>query len=184
MATRQLNAKLVMCSIPTTNSAAAQQFYNTLLGGDDFARTLNGQIESYYRPISKDGLTLTITARQTDREPLTCFFAVDNLAGTVEQLEAAGGKVVVNSTPVPVSAPELAKQAFAEVVKGQQAPTTAGHFVGMTDPDGNYLGLLQLDSSMQNLLNAQPASRRLSQAQVDQLDNWKQHGDPEMRVTY
>ncbi len=67
MATRQLNAKLVMCSIPTTNSAAAQQFYNTLLGGDDFARTLNGQIESYYRPISKDGLTLTITARQTDR---------------------------------------------------------------------------------------------------------------------
>jgi hypothetical protein len=33
MATRQLNAKLVMCSIPTTNSAAAQQFYNTLLGG-------------------------------------------------------------------------------------------------------------------------------------------------------
>jgi hypothetical protein len=99
-------------------------------------------------------------------------------------LEAAGGQVVVNSTAVAVSAPQLAKQAFAEVVKGQQAPATAGDFVGMIDPDGNYLGLLQLDSSMQNLLNARPASRRLSQAQVDQLDNWKQHGDAEMRVTY
>jgi predicted enzyme related to lactoylglutathione lyase len=184
MATRQLNAKLVICSIPTTNSAAAQQFYNTLLGGEDFARTLNGQIESYYRPISKDGLTLTITARQNDRESLTCFFAVDDLAETVEQLKAAGGEVVVTATPLAVSAPESATEAFAEVVKGQQAPSTAGEFVGMIDPDGNYLGLMQLDSVMQNLLNARPAGRRLSQAQVDQLDNWKQHGDPEMRVTY
>ncbi len=97
MANRQLNAKLVICSVPTKNSAAAQQFYNTLFGGADFARTLNDQIESYYRPISEDGLTLTIAARQSDREPITCFFAVDNLNETVEQLEAAGGKVVVNS---------------------------------------------------------------------------------------
>ena len=38
MANTQLNAKLVICSVPTSNSAAAQQFYNTLFGGTDFAR--------------------------------------------------------------------------------------------------------------------------------------------------
>ncbi len=180
MAKAQLNAKLVICSVPTRNSAAAQQFYNTLLGGADFARTLDDQIESYYRPISKDGLTLTIAARQNDREPITCFFAVDNLDETVQQLQAAGGRVVVNSAPVPVSAPEQAKQAYAQAV-GQQAPATAGQFVGMIDPDGNYLGLLQLDSSIQKSLNAGPECRTLSPGQVQQLDNWKQHGEGAMR---
>ena len=180
MANTQLNAKLIICTVPTRNSAAAQHFYNTLFGGNDFARTLNDQIESYYRPINEDGLTLTIAARQNDREPITCFFAVDNLDETVKQLEAAGGRVVVNSTPVPVSAPEQAKQVFAEVV-GQQAPASAGQFVGMTDPDGNYLGLMQLDSSTQHLFNAGPTGRRLSQAKAEQLDNWKQRGEGAMR---
>ena len=171
MTNAQLNAKLVICSVPTKNSAAAQQFYNTLLGGADFAPTINDQINSSYRPISKDGLILTIAARQNDREPITCFFAVDNLDETVKQLEAAGGTVVVNSAPVPVSAPDQVKQAFADVV-GQNAPATAGNWVGMIDPDGNYLGLLQLDSSTERSLNAGPEGRTLSQAQVQHHDNW------------
>ena len=98
MANRQLNAKLVMCNVPTRNSATARKFYNTLFGGEEFARSLNDRIELYYRPISQDGVHLTIAARQDDREPVTCYFAVDNLAHTVRQLEAAGGRVVVNST--------------------------------------------------------------------------------------
>jgi predicted enzyme related to lactoylglutathione lyase len=181
MANSQLNAKLVICSVPTQNSAAAQQFYNTLLGGDDFARTLNNQIESHYRPISEDGLTLTIAARQNERESITCFFAVDDLDGMVKQLEAAGGKVVVNPAPVSVSAPQEAKKAFADVVKGQQAPDTAGRWAGMIDPDGNYFALLQLDPATQHLLNAAPAGRKLSPGQVKQLDDWKKHGEPAMQ---
>jgi predicted enzyme related to lactoylglutathione lyase len=180
MASKQLDAKLVICSVPTQNSAAAQEFYNTLLGGKDFARTLNDQVESYYRPISKDGLTLTIAARQNDREGITCFFAVDNLDETVEQLEAAGGKVVVSSTAISVSAPDKAKQAYAKALKGQEAPATAGRFVGMTDPDGNYLGLLELESSLKQRLKAEKASRTLSQDQVDEHDNWKKTGEPAM----
>jgi hypothetical protein len=50
MATQQLQAKLVTCSVPTKNSAAAQKFYNTLFGGQDFARSLNDKFESYFRP--------------------------------------------------------------------------------------------------------------------------------------
>ena len=183
MANSQLNAKLVICSVPTTNSAAAQQFYNTLFGGQDFARSLNNQIESHYRPISQDGVTLSIAARQDQREPITCFFAVDNLQETVSQLEAVGGRVVVNSTALPVSGPPQAINVFEDALKSQQIQpsTNAGNFVGMLDPDGNYLGLMQLDPSTQHLFNAQPEQRKLSQAQVDQLDNWKQHGESLMK---
>lgn len=181
MANTQLNAKLVICSVPTSNTAAAQRFYNTLFGGDDFAPTLNQQVESYYRPISDNGLTLTVAARQSDRQPITCYFAVDNLDEMIKQLEAAGGTVVVNPASVPITAPAEAKQAFAEVV-GQQAPDAAGRWVGMTDPDGNYIALMQLDSGTQRQLQAGPENRRLSKTQADQLDRWKQHGGPAMRA--
>jgi predicted enzyme related to lactoylglutathione lyase len=176
MANRQLNAKLVMCHVPTNNSANAQKFYNTLFGGDDFARSLNDQIESHYRPISQDGLTLTMAKRQDQREPVTCYFAVDNLDDTVRELVAAGGKVIVNSTPLPVSGPPQAIAAARQVVPSN----TLGRFVTMLDPDENYIGLIQLDASMQSKFNAQPAQRMLSQQQVAEHDNWKQHGEPLM----
>lgn len=177
MVNSQLNAKLVICSVPTKNSAAAQKFYNALLGGQDFGRSLTDKIESYYRPISQDGLTLSITARQNEREPITCFFAVDNLDETVRELVAAGGTVVVNSTALTASGPPQAISTFQEGVKSQaaQASTSTGSFVTMLDPDGNYLGLIQLDSSIQPLFNAQ--QRTLSQEQVNQLNNWKEHGE-------
>jgi predicted enzyme related to lactoylglutathione lyase len=183
MANQQLNAKLVLCNIPTKNSTAAQKFYNTLFGGQDFARSLNDKVESFYRPIHQDGMTLTIAARADAREPITCYFAVDNLDATVKALEAAGGKVVVNTTPLPVSGPAQATKVFNDARAAQHEPpaSTVGSFVTMIDPDGNYLGLMQLDSSMQTHFNAQPTQRTLSKAQVDAHDNWKQHGEPLMK---
>lgn len=177
MATQQLNAKLVICSVPTKNSAASQKFYNALFGGDDFARSLNDKIESYFRPISQDGLNLTVTARQNDREPITVYFAVDNLDQTIKALEAAGGKVVVNSTPVPISGKPEAVKAFhgAHGIQGAQAQSTAGQFATMQDPDGNYLGLMQLESHVQALLGAQPAHRQLSATQVSNIETWKKN---------
>lgn len=175
MATQQLNAKLVICSVPTKNSAASQKFYNALFGGDDFARSLNDKIESYFRPISENGLTLTVTARQNDREPITVYFAVDNLDQTVKALEAAGGKVVVNSTPVPISGKPEAIKAFG-AVHGVQAQSSAGRFATMQDPDGNYLGLMQLENAVQTLLNAGPEHRKLSTTQVNSIDGWKKTG--------
>jgi predicted enzyme related to lactoylglutathione lyase len=176
---RQLNAKLVICHVPTNNSANAQKFYNTLFGGDDFARSLNDKIESYYRLIHQDGLTLTIATRQDQREPVTCYFAVDNLDDTVRQLVAAGGKVVVNSTPLPPSGPPQAIAAAQQLAAAQhvQPSNIMGRFVTMLDPDENYIGLIQLDASVQSKFNAQPAQRMLSQQQVTDHDNWKQHGE-------
>ena len=177
MANQQLNAKLVMCSVPTKNSDAAQKFYNTLFGGDDFARSLNDQVESFYRPINQDGLTLTIATRQDEREPITCYFAVDDLNATVRQLEAEGGKLVVNPTDMPASGPPQALQAAQDV----QPSTNMGNFVTMLDPDGNYLGLMQLDNSIQAHFNARKSQRTLTKEQVDKQDRWKQKGEPLMK---
>jgi len=183
VANQQLKAKLVVCNVPTKNTAAAQNFYNTLFGGQDFARSLYDKHESHYRPIHQDGLTLSIADRQNDREPITCFFAVDNLDAAVTQLTAAGGKVVVNATPMPVSAQPAAVKAFHDAQGAAQAhpPSTGGRFATMLDPDGNYLGLMELESSMQAHFNAQPAQRTLSKGQVDELENWKKHGQPLMK---
>jgi predicted enzyme related to lactoylglutathione lyase len=182
MANQQLQAKLVVCSVPTKNSTAARKFYDTLFGGQDFARSLHDRVESYFRPIHQDGLTLSITTRSDNREPITCFFAVDDLDETVRQLVAAGGKVVVNSTPMPVSGPPQAVKTFNDARAAQHLPSsnTMGRFVTMLDPDENYLGLMQLDDTMQTHFNARPTQRTLSKAQADELDNWKQHGEPAM----
>lgn len=177
MANQQLDAKLVFCSVPTKNSDVAKDFYNTLFGGKDFARSLNEQVESYFRPINQDGLTLSIAPRQDEREPITCFFAVDDLDGTVKKLEAVGGKVVVNSTDLPATGPPQALQAAQDVAPSNNL----GKFVTMQDPDGNYLGLMQLDDSAQPHFNARAAQRRLSKEQVDKQDRWKQRGEPLMK---
>jgi predicted enzyme related to lactoylglutathione lyase len=182
MANQQLQAKLIICHVPTKNSTAARKFYNTLFGGQDFARSLNDKIESYYRPISQDGLTMSIAARSDQREPITCFFAVDNLDDAVRQLEAAGGKIIMNPTPMPVSGPPQAVKVFQDTLTAQQVkpPSTMGRFATMLDPDENYVGLMQLDDSMNHHFNARPAQRTLSKAQVDELDHWKQQGEPKM----
>src|SRR5262249_683636 len=141
-----------------TNSSAAQTFYNTLFGGSDFARSLNNTLISYFRPIDKNGLTLAIGPRNDPREPIVCFFAVDNLSAMVSQLTAAGGQVVLNPTQLPVSGSAQARKTTSS--------TTLGQFVTMQDPDGNYFGLIQVDASMQLSFQAQPADRTLSTTQV------------------
>src|SRR5215471_4130190 len=170
--TTQLSAKLVTCIVPTTNSAAAQQFYNTLFGGNDFARSLNNSLVSYFRPIDQSGLTLALAPRNDTREPIVCLFAVDDLSTMVSHLVAAGGKLVVNSTALPVSGSATALKAAQTVTSS----TSLGHFATMQDPDGNYFGLIQVDSSMQAVFQSAPAQRTLSSTQVSNLTSSIQTG--------
>jgi predicted enzyme related to lactoylglutathione lyase len=183
MTNRQLDAKLVLCHVPTKNSAAARKFYDTLLGGDDFARSLHDRIESYYRPVSEDGLTLSVVARQNDREPITCWFAVDNLDETVRRLEAAGGKVVLRSAPMPVSATPAAKKFYQDALQslGEQPTDSVGQFATMLDPDENYFGLMQLEGPTKTHFRADPIDRTLSAEQVARHDRWRQQGEPLMK---
>src|SRR4051812_48777213 len=106
-----LKANLILCNVPTTNSDAARRFYARLLGidVDDFARGLNDEVESYFIPISNDGIDLTVTQRFVDEERLTCYFAVDDLQATLRDLSEFQGKVVAEPRPVKIG-PERARR--------------------------------------------------------------------------
>jgi predicted enzyme related to lactoylglutathione lyase len=100
MAETRLKAQLVLCNVPTSNSEAALGFYGALLGSDDFVRGLNDEVESYFRPLSQDGIDLTVTQRYDDQERLTCYFAVESLDDTLQELSDRGGKTVVEPREV------------------------------------------------------------------------------------
>ena len=122
-----LRSKLVICNIPTVDSDAAMKFYGTLLGGGDFARAPNKE-ESYYRPISPDGVDLTITKRHEEQEGWTCYFAVDDLERALEELQGAGAKVIQEIMSV-------------DAARGEG---DVGRMAIVLDPDKNSVGLLEV----------------------------------------
>jgi predicted enzyme related to lactoylglutathione lyase len=130
MAAAGIRSKLVICNIPTVDTEAAQKFYGTLLGGGEFAPAPNRE-ESYYRPISPDGIDLTITKRYEELESWTCYFAVDNLERTLEELREAGAEVKLKPTSV----------------AGAGAKGDVGRMAIVLDPDKNSVGLLELTDS-------------------------------------
>jgi predicted enzyme related to lactoylglutathione lyase len=127
MATAELRAKLVFCNVPTVNSDAALRFYGTLLGSEDFVPAPN-RPDSYFRPISPDGIDLTINRRYEDTESWTCYFAVDSLDRAIEELRGIGGEVVSEPSSVPSAGGN------GEI----------GRFAVMLDPDRNHVGLIEL----------------------------------------
>jgi predicted enzyme related to lactoylglutathione lyase len=127
MVVAEIKSKLVICNIPTTNSDAAQRFYGALLGGGEFAPAPN-KADSFYRPISRDGIDLTITRRHDDHESWTCYFAVENLDRAIEELSSAGGEIVVK--------PQAVASASGDGEVGRTAV--------MLDPDKNHVGLIEL----------------------------------------
>jgi predicted enzyme related to lactoylglutathione lyase len=140
-----LRGSLIMCNVPTTNSQAARRFYGSLLGDDSFARGLNDEVESYFMPISEDGIDLMITQRFDDSERLTCYFAVEDLKATLEELRGLDGRVVVEPQPVKIA--KKARRFYQEL--GQREGIDVGDDVGtmavILDPDGNHVGLMQLE---------------------------------------
>lgn len=176
MAQSRLQAKLIMCNVPTSNSAGARKFYNALLGGDDFVRNLNDKIESYSRPISPDGIDLTISPRVDDREGLMCYFGVADLQAAIETLKKLGGTVVVQPLDVNVSGSPKALE-FYRRQNERRGEAVASNKVGrmaiMLDPDGNYVGLMQLEESAKRYFRVGKFYQPLQRDQVEQLDQAK-----------
>ncbi len=133
----KLKSSLIMCNVPTVDSAKAQAFYGALLGTEEFAPGQNPNVESSWTPISRDGIDLTVTQRYDDSERLTPYFAVDSLDETVKQLTELGGEVVTK--PVEVTMPSDAK---GQATKGRRPQL--GRMVVMLDPDRNHVGLMEL----------------------------------------
>lgn len=148
MPLNRLSASLILCNVPTTNSKAALEFYATLLGleVDDFARGQNPDVESYFVPLSNDGIDLTVTQRFDDQERLTCYFAVDDLDATLASLPSGAVKVVAPPRAVTVSPnAERAFTAMATERPGfRRFNNTLGRMAVVLDPDGNHVGLMEL----------------------------------------
>jgi predicted enzyme related to lactoylglutathione lyase len=142
---KRLKSGLVLCNVPTTKSEEARRFYSSLLGLDDFVRAPNEEVESYFHPISADGIDMTITQRYDDQERLTCYFAVDDLDATLRELESLGGRIEVQPREVTMS--ERAREAIKRASRGRAPRANVGRMAVVLDPDLNHLGLIQLDSS-------------------------------------
>lgn len=170
MSLDSLKGSLIMCNVPSTNSEAARRFYASLLGidVDEFARGLNDEVESYFVPISEDGIDLTVTQRYVDEERLTCYFAVDDLEGTLKELTERNGKVVVEPRPVNIG-PERARRFAAEAAKreGLEVGDTVGTMAVLLDPDGNHVGLMQLEEFAQMHFKVGRFAERLSPGRLE-----------------
>jgi predicted enzyme related to lactoylglutathione lyase len=143
-------AKVVLINVPTTDFDRSLKFYSTLLGVDPgrFVRNERSAVEQYYLPVSADGIDLTITDKQDSRETTITYYAVDSLEDTMKTLLEGGGLVVMD--PVPLPGRDAATTADARARRRPPTQRPPGRTALMVDPDGNYLGLLELvDESAQ-----------------------------------
>jgi predicted enzyme related to lactoylglutathione lyase len=140
------NARLITCSIPVNDLTRAQGFYGALLGVE-LARGLNEHVQSLHTVVSA-GVKLSLNARQNAEEKPMCHFAVENLTATVQQLERHGGRQV--SGPFDLTVATVARDRLAEAYraaggKGAFQPSL-GSAVIMADPEGNFIGLVELNA--------------------------------------
>jgi predicted enzyme related to lactoylglutathione lyase len=168
----RLKAQLVLCNVPSVDTSAATKFYGALLGGD-FARGLNDDVESYFRPISKDGIDMTVTQRFDDQERMTCYFAVDDLDAAIKELQDLGGELVVDPRPVHLS--KRAKRYRQEAEKaGFKVGDRVGTMAVFLDPDKNHVGIMQLEEHAQPHFKAGKHAEPLSDEQDREFEEARQ----------
>lgn len=143
-----MKAKLVLCNVPASkdNLPKINDFYSKLLG-INLERALTDQVESHHMPISNDGIYLTVTSRFNEKESVTCFFAVADLAATIAELKQCGGKVIAEyDLPMPERVMEDYKQFVSELnEKKAEVTNSLGKTAIIQDPEGNAVGLIQLE---------------------------------------
>jgi len=152
----KLKSKLVICNVPTVNSDAALRFYEALLGSDRFARR-SSRNETYFHPLSPDGIDLTVTQRMDDREQWTCYFAVENLDQATAELRQLGGEMLFD--PIEVAPLERFKGA-----------RPAGRFTVLLDPDRNPVGLIELSPTGREYYRAGDFQQPLADDQLSALE--------------
>ncbi len=135
-------AKLMLVNVPTTDFERSLPFYAALLGVEQFVENKHAVVQQYYTPLGSDGSDLAVTAKQEARETTVAYFAVDDLQGTVERLKRAGGEVVLPPTEMPEEGKREGDVDFGNA--DLDRPPDFGALVMMVDPDGNYVGLVQL----------------------------------------
>jgi predicted enzyme related to lactoylglutathione lyase len=122
-------AQLVFCNVPARDADSVLGFYGALLGIDPkaFVPNKKSPIPQYYEPITGDGVDITITQRNDTREVTATYWHVDDIRAAIKELEGAGGNVVQGPGEIP----------------------DGGYNAMMLDPEGNYVGLVQLAETQQ-----------------------------------
>jgi predicted enzyme related to lactoylglutathione lyase len=138
------SAKLITVSYPS-NSQQSRDFYSTLLGVE-LARSLTDQMESYHALVST-GVQLTLHPQQGAQQNAICHFAVGDLNAAIQQLTQHGGGQVAGPFDLPLAAKTLDdfKNNYKKGGGAAQVTKSVGTGVIMRDPDGNLVGLVQLE---------------------------------------
>lgn len=125
------DTQLVFLRVPANDPDGSARFYSEFFGIDLASHHGNGN-QSYFAPIGH-GVDLAITPRSDDDAASeTFFFHVDDLDAKLRAIEAAGGK---QTSPVI----DLSSQDEGH------PDEHAGRAAVVSDPDGNQLGLVELD---------------------------------------
>jgi len=165
-----MNAKLIQCNVPAADLPRVRAFYNKLLGTDNFARSLTEKVVAYHQTISNDGTKLTLTARQHGQEPIVCYFAVDSIDQTLRDLQAAGGTVVAGPWAI-ATHPAVVEEYKATVkqIQPAQNPTgDIGRSALVRDPEGNVIGITELQPEAQKQFKYGPHRVGLDADQIAQ----------------
>lgn len=169
-----MRSRLVMINVPTKGDAHTRTFYSTLLGVD-FAPSLTEKKSSYHAPVGP-GVQMLLNSQVKDGEPVTAYFAVDNLDESVATLVRLGGKAVGRPAGVPLHPKAIAgvagaasasscRKISARVVNPDPLalPPDMGKFALVRDPEGRLVGLIQLHSAAERFFKSQVPADQLEQ---------------------
>jgi predicted enzyme related to lactoylglutathione lyase len=164
-----MKAKLVLIHLPASDKERGRQFYSQLLGMD-LAVSFSDNVPSYHIPISYDGIFLSLDVPYDEGESgATLFWAVDNLAEGIQEVEAIGGQLVHGPFDLTIS-PRAMDFYMSSVERRNGNPNrngTVGSCAILKDPVGNMLGLIQLDESAHVFYGVGDHWRGLSEEQID-----------------
>lgn len=170
-----LKAKVVFYDVPSSNLDRSRKFYAALLGSDDFGHAPTDRIKAYFRPISSDGIDMTLHQKREPKRddppdiPIT-YFAVDNLNEATDELQSAGGKLVHGPEEIPLPTGKALEE-YQKAARAARHPVgkRIGEAVVMLDPDENPVGIVQLEGHAAYYFRAGPFHHPLRADQVEGL---------------
>lgn len=169
-----MQAKLIFLEVFTHDTERSQDFYGSLFGVDAFARIPTPEVRSYQMPISADDIDLHITQIWTDNPPrIVPYFAVKSLRRAIDYLQEKGGKMIAK--PFPTRVPEeffeqfrdKAHRRLVQVDPEVDISGKLGDVALMVDPDGNPIGLMELEEYVHFSYGWGKHRRPLTEAQIE-----------------
>lgn len=118
-------SKMVHFEIPADDTTGAIKFYSTVFGWK-FTEFMPGEYWSVEAgPAEEMGINGGLMKCRDLGQPIGNYINCENLEATMEMISKNGGQIVVPKSPVP----------------------TMGWFAFFKDPDGNIVGIWQIDSN-------------------------------------